>query len=150
VIQAKPTFGYPARRVQSALELTVLYTNVRATLTALRRAAMLARDLGATIRILNVRIVPYPLPLEHPPADRDVLSKNIGTLADGQPIPTRVEICFGRDIADSLVQSLSANSIVLIGARMRWWPTKKRSWAKQISRNGHQVIFVPEMSAVGA
>jgi hypothetical protein len=146
VLQTKTTFGCPSRSARRALEITVLYTTVRATLTALRRAGLLARDLGAAIRILNLRIVPYPLPLEHPPTDRDVLSKNISTLADGQPIPTRVEICFGRDVADSLLQSLSPNSIVLVGARTRWWPTKERRWAKQLSRHGHQVVFVSETS----
>jgi hypothetical protein len=147
VIQAKPRSGYPARPAQSALEITVLYTNVGPTLTALRRAAFLARDLGATIRILNVRIVPYPLPLEHPPVDRDVLSRNISTLADGLPIPTRIQICFGRDVADSILQSLSPNSIVIVGASTRWWRTKEQRLARQISRHGHQVIFVSEMPA---
>ena len=144
MIQAEPTSGYSVRPVQSALEITVLYTKVRATLTALRRAASLARDLGATIRILNVRVVPYPLPLDRPPADRDVLVRNIRTLADGQPIPTRIEICFGRDVVDSLLQSLSPNSIVLVGAKTRWWPTKERRWTKKMTGQGHQAIFVSE------
>lgn len=97
MIESKPTSGYHARPTQPALEITVLYTKVKATLSALRRAALLARDLGASICILNIRVVPYPRPLDHPPTDRDVLRKNISTLAGGQAIPTRIEICFGRD-----------------------------------------------------
>ena len=146
----KPTSGYHAPPAQAALEITVLYTRVGSTLTALRRAASLARGLGASIRILNVRTVPYPLPLDHPPADREVLSRNISTLADGLSIPTRIEICFGRDAKDSLLQSLSPRSIVLVGSRSRWWPTRERKWAKHLSRHGHQVIFVSETSAVRA
>ena len=80
MIQAKPAFGkrlsgYEARTVPPALAITVLYTAVRPTLCALRHAASLARDLGAAIRILNVRAVPYPLPLDKPPADREVLAR---------------------------------------------------------------------------
>jgi hypothetical protein len=144
VIQTKPLSGTPAETAAPALSVTVLYTSVQPTLWALRRAALLARDLGATIRILNARGVPYPLPLNKPPTDREVVARNIRTLADGQSIPTRVEICHGRDILDSLFQSLSPSSIVLIGVKRRWWPSKERRWAKQLSRRGHHVIFVAE------
>jgi hypothetical protein len=144
VIQAKPTSGFLAETVPPAFAVTVLYTNIRETLAALRRAASLARDLGATIRILNVRTVPYPLPLDKPPVDREVVARNISTIADGQPIPTRIEICFGRDVLESLLQSLSPNSIVLVGMRTRWWPTKEQKLAQQLARHGHQLILVAE------
>jgi len=144
LLHAKPTSGFLAETASPAFAVTVLYTEVPATLAALRHAASLARDLGATIRILNVRTVPYPLPLDKPTVDREVLARNISTLADGQPIPTRVEICFGRDVLASLLQSLSPNSIVLVGARTKWWPTKERRWAKQLARHGHQLILVVE------
>jgi len=137
VIETKPTFGSSAQLAQPALAITVLYTSVRPTLAALRRAATLARNLGATIRILNIRTAPGPL------MDREVTAKTFHTLAEGQPIPTRVEICYGRDIVNSLLHSLSPNSIVLIGARPGWWPSKVRRWAKLLSRNGHHIVFVP-------
>ncbi len=142
MIQTKSTFVYPAQTTPPALAITVLYTAVRPTLAALRQAALLARDLGATIRILNVRAVPYPLPLNKPPTDREVLARNIRTLTDGQPIPTHIEICYGRDIEATLFQSLSPNSIVLIGGKRSWWPSQERRWAKQLDRHGHHVIFV--------
>ena len=142
VIQKTPAFLSPVKPAQPALTVTVLYTAVRPTLGALRRAASLARDLGASIRILNVRAVPYPLPLEHPPTDREVLARNIRTLAHGQPITTHIEICYGRDIMDSLLQSLSPNSIVLIGVSRSWWPSRERRWAKKLTQCGHHVIVV--------
>jgi hypothetical protein len=144
VIQAKPTSGLLTETAPPAFAVTVLYTNVRATLGALRQAAFLARDLGATIRIINVRAVPYPLPLDKPPVDREVLARSISTLADGQLIPTRIEICFGRDVVQSLLRSLSPNSIVLVGYRAKWWPSKERKLAKHLARHGHQIIFVME------
>ena len=144
MIETKPTFHLSATAAKPELAITVLYTGVRSTLAALRHAAVLARDLGATIRVLNVRAVPYPLPLDHPPVNSEVLSRNFRTLAEGQPIPTRFEICYGRDIVDSIRKSLSANSLVVIGAKTGWWPTKEQRWAKQLSRHGHQVIFVSD------
>jgi hypothetical protein len=144
VIETKPTFHRSAQVASPELSITVLYTGVRPTLAALRRAAVLARDLGATIRVLNVRAVPYPLPLDHPPVNSEVLATSFRTLVQGQPIPTRVEICYGRDIIDSIRQSLSPNSLVVIGARTRSWPTREQRWAKQLNRLGHQVIFVSD------
>lgn len=131
MLDARPTSGFLAETASSPFAVTVLYTEVRATLAALRRAASLARGLGATIRILNVRAVPY-------------VARSISTLADGQPIPTRIEICFGRDVLESLLQSLSPNSLVLVGTRTRWWPTKEQRWVKQLARHGHQLILVVE------
>jgi hypothetical protein len=142
VIQRQSAFNCPVKLAQPALAVTVLYTAVRPTLGALRRAASLARDLGASIRILNVRAVPYPLPLENPPTDREVLARNIRTLADGQAITTLIEICYGRDIVDSLLESLSPNSIVLIGVRRSWWPSRELRWAKKLTQCGHHVIVV--------
>jgi len=138
VIETKPTFGCAVQPAPSALAITVLYTSIRPTLTALRRAASLARDLGATIRILHLRS-----PLEHPSPDREALARSFHTLAEGRPIPTRVETCYGRDIVDSLLHSLSPNSIVLIGAQPGWWPSQERRWAKLLSRYGHHIIVVP-------
>jgi len=151
VIETKLTSGLPARAAEpSALPITVVYTDVRPTLAALRRAASLARDLGATIRILNVRIVPYPLPLSEPQVDAATLTRNIRTLTGGHPVATRIEICFGRDVLDSLVQSLLPNSIVLIGAKRSWWPAREKRWARELSRRGHHVILVPEASQAQA
>lgn len=144
MIQAK-ALGHSAKTAPPALAITVFHTAVRPTLCALRRAATLARGLGAAIRILNVRAVPYPLPLDKPPADREVLARNISTLAAGYPIPTHIEICYGRDILDSLLQALSPNSIVLIGVKRKWCPSKERRWAKQLSRRGHHVILVDQL-----
>jgi len=136
-------FGSSAPPEESGLRITVLYTRIRPTLAALRRAASLARDLRAGIRILNVRNVPYPLPLDRPGLDHEVLAQNFRTIAEGCTIPTRVEICYGRDIVESLLHSLSPNSIVLIGAKPRWWPSKERRWAKLLTRHGHHIVFVP-------
>ena len=127
---------------ESVLAITVLLTSVRATLAALRRAGYLARELDATIRILSVRVVPYPLPLDRPQVDASILARRLITLAGGQPIPAVVQICFGRDVLDSLLQSLRPNSIVLVGAKRAWWPWNERRLARQLSRRGHHVILI--------
>ena len=143
MIETKLTFSFPMPLAPSGLRITVLYTTVRPTLTALRHAATLARDLGASIRVLNVRAVPYPLPLDRPPVDHETLARNFRTIAEGQAIPTRVEVCYGRDVVESLLHSLSPNSIVLIGEKLRWWPSRERRWAKLLSRHGHHIVLVP-------
>jgi len=50
VIQRQSAFNCPVKLAQPALAVTVLYTAVRPTLGALRRAASLARDLGEAPR----------------------------------------------------------------------------------------------------
>lgn len=144
MIKAKRAYVHPAQTASRALAITVLYTSIRPTLAALRQAASLAGSLDAIIRILQVRAVPYPLPLNRPPADQEVLARNLSALAEGHPIPIQMEICYGRDVTDALFQSLDPNSIVLIGLKRSWWPSIEQRWAKQLNRRGHHVILVPQ------
>jgi hypothetical protein len=34
-----------------------------------------------------------------------------------------------------------AGSIVVIGGRERWWPTRENKLARQLRREGHEVVF---------
>jgi hypothetical protein len=144
VISSKRAYVHPTQTASRALAITVLFTSVRPTLAALRRAAALAGGLGATIRILQVRTVPYPLPLNCPPTDREVLARNLSALVEGHSFPIRLEICYGRDSADSLFQSLDPRSIVVIGFKRTWWLSKEQRLAKQLGRRGHHVILAPD------
>src|SRR5262252_8444990 len=49
------------------LEVSVVYTTPDAAMSALRRAALLAGNLGVRVTLIVPQVVPYPLPLTSPP-----------------------------------------------------------------------------------
>lgn len=124
------------------LEVNVIFTTIPGTLAALRLAGQYARDLRCRISILATQIVPYPLPLERPPVAPEFTTRCYRTLAADQRIETRVQVYLCRDSQQALLRALKPNSLVVIGGRKRWWPTREQALARILRSHGHQVIFV--------
>ena len=144
VLVPAPGSPSPARTEESArtLDITVVFTSVRATLAALKHAGQLAGSLGARITLLVPQVVPYPLPLESPPVPADFNDRRFRVIAGQSPIETHVQICLCRDRLQTLKSILKPASLVLLGGRKRWWwPSRDRGLAQALRRAGHEVIF---------
>jgi hypothetical protein len=138
----------PAEQVQeqkpsSGLRIVVVSTTVPATLAALRRAGELAHELGARIRILVPHVVPYPLPIDRPLIDPNFMVRHFRTISVHGAIETRIDVCLCRDAYEAVARGLCPESVVLIGGRKRWWPTREQRLAKRLNLSGHHVVFVP-------
>lgn len=132
----------PAREIGSGLEVAVVYTGVKPTLAALRRAAHLAQGLGARIRMVVPQIVPFPAPLDQPQVERGFVERKFGTIAEETAIETTVNICLCREWEDGVLQSVKPRSIVVLGPGERWWRTRReRRVARILRERGHQVIL---------
>src|SRR5215470_10777867 len=134
---AHPTAGEPA----PGLNISVVFTSVDATLAALKEAARLACSLSARITLLVPQVVPYPLPLESPPVLLDWNERRFRVIATESAVETTVQIYLCRDRLDALGVVLLPHSLVVVGARRRWWPTAERRLARQLRRSGHEVIL---------
>jgi hypothetical protein len=128
----------------NALSVTVVFTTIPATLIALQRGGELAQQLGARIRILVPQVVPYPLPIDRPQVDPEFKVRRFRTVSVYDAIETRIDVRLCRDAQDAVMQGLCPRSLVLIGGRKRWWPTREKRLAKTLSLAGHHVIFVPQ------
>ena len=124
------------------LEIDVIFTTIPGTLAALRLAGQYARDLRGRISILATEIVPYPLPLERPPVAPEFTTRCYRTLAADQRVETRVRVYLCRDSRQALLRALKPNSLVMMGGRRRWWPTREQALARILRSHGHQVVFV--------
>jgi hypothetical protein len=126
-----------------SLNISVLFTSVEATLAALKRAGELAHSLGVRLTLLVPQIVPFPLPLESPPVLLDWNEHRFSVIAQKSPVETTVRIYLCRDRMETLESVLSPHSIVVVGARKRWWPTAEERMARKLRRAGHEVILTP-------
>ncbi len=132
----------PATRETSPrLNINVVFTSVDATLAALKEAGRLANNLAAHITLVVVQIVPYPLPLTSPAVSVEWNKRRFRVIANKSPVETTIHLYLCRDRFETLVSVLRPGSVIVIGGRKRWWPTKEKALAKTLRRAGHEVIF---------
>ena len=130
-----------SRSVDSA-EVVVLYTGPELTPVALKSAATLSTGLDFHLVLLAVHIVPYPLPLRPIETIESHLSAQLQTIAATSPRPVAARIVFARDIGEAVRQSVRPESLVLIGARKRWWRTWTDRWAHELATHGFRTALV--------
>jgi hypothetical protein len=125
-----------------SLSIAVIYNSVEFTLSALRKAGALAHNLHARITLIVPEIVPYPLPLGSPPVEREFKERAFRVLADEGPVETCVRIYVCRDRLTMLRTVLEPHSLIVMGAKDRWWPTREKRLAGRLRQLGHQVVLV--------
>ena len=123
------------------LEIAVIYTSAQATVTALNKAAALAKGLRACLRLVMLNVVPYPLPLESPPVRCDFSKRHLLEIASLSPLETTVHLCMCRQQIEALLAVLLPHSLVVIGGRTKWRTTKEEKLAKKLRHAGHEVIL---------
>src|ERR1022692_3041929 len=90
------------------LRVTVVATNDRGTLAALRTAGKLAANLRTRIALVKAQIVPFQFPLDKPPVSTDFLQRQLYGLVceagvDAEEITIHLWLC--RDRNESLRRS---------------------------------------------
>jgi hypothetical protein len=144
MLTAEP--GLPSRPVtvesDSGLSIAVIFTSVESTLSALKRAGVLADRLRGRITLVVPQVVPYPLPLTSPPLLIDWNERRFQVIASGSPVETKVCVYLCRDRLETLTKVLSPRSLVVLAGRKRWWwPTAEERLARKLRRAGHEVVF---------
>ena len=131
----------------SRITIFVLFTGVRKTLDALWSAGRLARDLNVHIEIIVPEIVPYPLPLDEPPVLRSFRNHRYRTIVEQAGIDTSIHVCLCREPREAVDRLLNPGSIVVLGTRHRWWPTREHRFGRWLRTKGCHVIFAGVRSA---
>jgi hypothetical protein len=145
------------QRDSGRLEVNVVFTDPQATALALRTATALAAELDACIRLRATIIVPLQLPIDEPPISipfmQSVLSELISRL-EPHDLDVTAHLYLSRDRTKTFLEVLEPNSVVVVAARKRPWPTPESRFAKRLRRQGHRVLFIPwtkrDLSAVSA
>jgi len=144
------TVGEPSREpgegrcLVHPADVYVLFTSFEGTLAALRVASDLARSLGGAVRLVDFRVIQVGAPVEAPtgrsPIEGDGFLDRVG--AEGIDVKANVYVC--RDAWRAVPQVFRDHSLVLIGGRQRWWPTRAGRWRRVLEQRGHLVLFVDQ------
>jgi hypothetical protein len=127
---------------QHPLKIVVPYTTPGLTRAALRIAASYGDGFRNMVKLVYVHIVPYPLTLDQPDIDSEILAHQLIKEADGVSSPINVEIILARERNEALRSTVPAGSLVLLTTGKRWWKTSEQRLARLLSGSGCCVSLV--------
>jgi hypothetical protein len=122
------------------LDLVVPFTTPELTRVALDAANRMGEGLNATVRLVKVQVVPYPLDLTQPPVHIDFLKSQLSRFESELPVAGEVRLA--RDFEPGLVGTLGCDSVVILASGKRLWRTRNERLAASLRRTGHQVVLV--------
>jgi hypothetical protein len=133
-------------------EVNVIFTSLEATMAALHVAVRLGRGCNASIRLIAPHLMSYPrsaggMPIARTPVESDAFHARLAAEID-----TRVDVlvCISRRFADVARTMLRRHSLVVIGGRHSWWPTRHERLRRTLEAQGHVVVFVNEVDHAAA
>ena len=127
---------------EKTLFIDVPYTTPNGTRVALKHAAEMSSGLNGAILLIDAVVVPVQRPISEPQVNGEFLERRLREIAEESVIPVQVEIVYTRDRLLAFNRSLRPNSLVVIAAGSRWWPSIEREYAHFLTRAGHDVVLV--------
>ena len=124
------------------LQIVIPFSTPRLTKAALKYAADLANDLNARVRLIDIHVVPYGVPLDRPTVNPKHLARRLRQLAQESDMTVSAEIVYARDWEQGFRRSLAPGSLVLMAIRRAWWRTSEKRLAARLRKLGHQVLWV--------
>lgn len=134
------------------LEVHVIFTTWLGTQTALRTASQWARCLGARIVLWTPQVVPRQFSMTAPPVSIAFTERRLQSLvlACCEDLEIVIRVCLCRDGEQCLLSALEPDSVVLVGGKKRWLPTREQKLATLLHSYGHRVLFIPTKENVPA
>ena len=138
--------GIGSARLQQAqpadLQVVIPHRSPELTRSALKYAGSFAADLNVRLRLIDVHVVPYGVPLDHPTVNPKHLYRRIHQLAQESALPISAEVIFARDWEQGFRRALAPGTLVLMAMKRSWWPNKDKRLAARLRKQGHQVVWV--------
>jgi hypothetical protein len=127
---------------EAELDLVVPFTTPELTRAALGGANRMGAGLNATLRLVKVQVVPFPLDLNQSPVYIDFLKEQLAQFHSDLPVTG--EIRLAREFEAGLLGSLGRDSVVILATPRRPWRTRNQRLAATLRRAGHKVILMNE------
>ena len=124
------------------IQIVIPHRTPRLTKAALKYAATFADGLNIRLRLIDVHVVPYGVPLDEPTVDPKYLARRLRSLAQESTIPVSAELVYARDWEQGFRRALGPVSVVLIAIKRSWWRSSEKRLAARLRKLGHQVMWV--------
>jgi hypothetical protein len=127
---------------REAIEIVIPYTEWPLGLAAVDRAAVFAARLSATVRLVAVHTVPYPMPFGCPALVHARLVEQLIDLASRTPLTVYPQVILARSRIEGFRAAMQAESTVLLAAYRRLWKTAEDRLAATLAGEGHKVALI--------
>jgi hypothetical protein len=127
---------------REAIEIVIPYTEWQLGLAAVDRAAALAARLSATVRLIAVHTVPYPMPFGCPALAHAWLVEQLVDLASRSPLTVHPQVILARSRFEGFRAAMQAESTVLLATYRRFWKTAEDRLADMLAGEGHKVALI--------
>ena len=127
---------------EAELDLVVPFTTPELTRAALVAANRMGTGLNATVRLVKVQVVPFPLDLNQSPVYIEFLKDQMAQFRSDLPIAG--EIRLAREFEAGLLTTLGHESVVILATPKRPWRTRNEHLAASLRRAGHKVVLVTQ------
>ena len=124
------------------IQIVIPHRSTQGTRAALKYASRLTQGLEVRLRLVDVHVVPYGFPLDHPTVNPGYLTRRLRNLAQTSEVPVYADIVYARDWEQGLRRMLGPQSVVLLAMKRSWWPSSEKRFAARLRKLGHQVIWV--------
>ncbi|HWF11572.1 MAG TPA: hypothetical protein VG297_24055 [Bryobacteraceae bacterium] len=124
----------------TALDLVIPVTTPDLTRAALAAANRMGAGLNATLRLIKIQVVPFPMDLHQSPVYLDFLRSQL--VRYESELPIAAEIRLSRELEPGLVGTLTRNSIVVLATGKRLWRTRTEGLAAVLRKEGYRVVVV--------
>jgi hypothetical protein len=128
--------------VSATLQVVIPHRKPEFTRAALKYAATFAEGLNVRLRLIDIHVVPYGVPLGEPTVSPKHITRRLRNLAQESAIDVYVEVVYARDWEQGLRRVLMPGSLVLMAIKRAWWRTSEKRLAARLRKLGHQVIWV--------
>ena len=120
----------------------VVYTSIDDTLAAVRVASDFAKPLGVPVTLIQIRTVPYSLPVDEPGGQSPVETDAFIARLRAEDLDIRVRVCLCRDERQAIPLAFTPHSLIVVAGQRRWWPTESERWHRMLEAAGHFIVFV--------
>jgi hypothetical protein len=125
---------------EAELDLVVPFTTPELTRAALDAANRMGAGLNATLRLVRVQVVPFPLDLNQSPVYIDFLKDQLAQFQSDLPVAGEIRLT--REFEAGLLGTLGRESVVILATPRRMWRTRNEHLAATLRRAGHKVVLV--------
>ncbi len=128
--------------IPADFQIVIPHRDPGLTRAALKYAATLAAGLDLRLRLIDVHVVPYGVPLDKPTVSPKHIERRLKGLVEESAFKVSPEVVYARDWEQGFRRALGPASVVLIAIHRSWWRTSEKRLANRLRKLGHQVIWV--------